>query len=137
MNYFQPMVVAGALALTAPAYASGLDAIIADAAARHRVPVGLVRAIVHVESRGRCTAVGPGRSIGAMQVKPATARSVGINGPLTDCGNGVEAGLRYLKLALRTSPDLCAAVSSYNHGIHARPRCTAYGRRVLGVFKEH
>lgn len=48
----------------------------------------LVHAIINVESTGRCHASSSANARGAMQVKPATARSVGVYGNLHDCRTG-------------------------------------------------
>lgn len=110
-----------------PAQADELRSI----AARHGVPYSLARAVLEVESGGRCSARN-GSSFGVMQVKPATARSVGVHGNLYHCQTGMEAGVRYLALALRRGGAGCAGVSLYQRGIYARPVvCTAYGQKVM------
>ena len=67
--------------------------------------------------------------------KAATARGEGVGGNLTDCHNGAVAGVLYLRRAIATHGTGCAGVSAYNHGIHARARCTGYGRRVFALIK--
>ena len=113
--------------------AADTAALIEQAASRHHVPWALAKAVSEVESGGRCGVIAPGPSIGIMQVLPSTARAMGVKGPLTACSNGLEAGMAYLARALASSDDLCAALSAYNRGLSAAPRCTLYGRKVMAV----
>jgi hypothetical protein len=96
------------------------------------VPVGLALAITRYESGGRCHMRGRAGERGAMQVLPQTARSVGVLGNLYDCATGIEAGLRYLRLALSMHADAgwCAVASAYNSGTWHGSRCTPYGRVI-------
>lgn len=99
---------------------------------REGVNPALVHAIINVESTGRCNASSSAGARGAMQVKGATARSVGVYGNLHDCGTGILAGVRYYKVALRANHgNVCAALSSYNTGVGITGRCSGYGRKVL------
>ena len=97
------------------------------------VPAGLALAIARYESGGRCALRGRSGERGAMQVLPQTARAVGVTGNLYDCATGIEAGLRYLKLALamHAADGWCAVASAYNAGTWRASRCTAYGRAVV------
>lgn len=103
------------------------------------VPDALVRAIIHVESGGNPRVVGAHREIGLMQIKIATARSVGYRGSrsgLFDPSTNVRYGTAYLAIAWqRARGDLCKAASLFNMGVFARPRCTAYGRNVLRAMR--
>jgi soluble lytic murein transglycosylase-like protein len=127
-------MIARALALVcltcSPAMASA-RAIVEDAARRHQVPVGLALAVAKVESGFRCNARSRANARGVMQVLPATARGVGVHGNLFDCRTGAEAGMRYLAAIIRRHGISCASVSLYERGARARPRCTAYGRKVM------
>lgn len=114
------------------ARAEDVSAQVTHAATRHGIPPRLAHAIVRVESGYRCQARnGNARGIG--QVFPRTAASVGVYGNLFDCATGLEASMRYLRAALMAGGSGCAGVSLYNLGIYARPRCTAYGRRVMAL----
>jgi soluble lytic murein transglycosylase-like protein len=71
-----------------------------------------------------------------MQVKPATARGVGVTANMRkDCNAAIVAGVRYLKMAIARGGATCAGISLYNRGVYARPVCTVYGRKVLGAMK--
>lgn len=122
-----------ALRLRPVAHARGapLAAMLAASAARNGVPLRIASAIMTIESRGRCHATSSSGARGAMQVLPATARSVGVHGNLHDCATGIEAGMRYLRLVISTHGLSCGALSTYERGIYARPRCTAYGRKAV------
>ena len=84
------------------------------AARRHGVPVRVALAVCRLESGCRC-GVRRGRAgeIGPMQVLPATARAIGAS--LRGCRAQVEAGVRYLRLALRRGH-----VCHYNSGVGRR-----------------
>lgn len=113
-----------------PAFAGARDAV-KDAARRHNVPPRLALAVADVESRFQCHARSRAGAKGVMQVLPRTARGVGVHGNLLDCRIGAEAGMRYLSAIIRRHGVSCASISLYNRGSHARPVCTAYGRKVL------
>lgn len=112
-------------------------AIVTEKARKHGVPVALAHGVVKVESGYDCKAVNrSSNATGAMQVLPRTARGVGIHGNLKDCRTGVEAGMRYLALALdRADGDWCGAATLYNRGIYARAVRSAYCRKVLTYAK--
>lgn len=118
------------------AYTAGsVHGMAASIARQHGVSVALVRAIMTVESRGNCAAYNRSGATGAMQVKAATARSVGISGNLRDCRTGITAGVRYLAQALHANHgNVCAAASSYNTGLGIRGRCSGYGRKVVAAM---
>lgn len=116
--------------LATPASASVRD-IVKDAAKRHNVPQKLALAVADVESRFQCHARSSAGARGVMQVMPRTARGVGVHGNLFDCKVGAEAGMRYLSAIIKRHGVSCASISLYNRGSHARPVCTAYGRKVL------
>ncbi len=116
-----------------PAFSAGggLRRMVTEAAIRHRVPVALAHGVVKAESNYNCRAHSRSGATGIMQTLRATAAGVGVSGPLTDCATGLEAGMRYLKLALDTHGAGCAGASAYERGVRAPGRCTAYGRKVL------
>jgi soluble lytic murein transglycosylase-like protein len=109
--------------------------IVAETARRHGVPANLALAIASIESGFRCKARSRSNARGVMQVLPRTARGVGVHGNLFDCRTGAEAGMRYLSSIIRRHGVSCASVSLYNRGAHARPVCTAYGRKVMARLK--
>lgn len=110
-------------------------AIASQVARQEGVSAALVHAVMKVESGGRCHVRSSANAQGAMQVKPATARGVGVHGNLYDCRTGITAGVRYLRQALAVNGgNVCAAASGYNMGIGVRGRCTGYGRKVMAAM---
>lgn len=98
------------------------------------VPVKLALAIARFESGLRMSMHGAAGERGAMQVLPQTARQVGVTGNLYGPA-GIEAGVRYLKLALalHRGAGWCAVASAYNSGVWRGPHCTRYGRMVTAM----
>lgn len=112
-----------------------LYAMVSAAAQVAGVPIAIAHAVVRTESRYNPRARGRAGELGLMQIKPATARGLGFRGAasgLFDPAENLRWGMRYLRLALARGGPGCAGVSLYQSGIYARPRCSAYGRRVLG-----
>lgn len=108
------------------------EQIVSVSARRHGVPERLARAIIHVESGGRCSATNrSARGVG--QVLTKTAASVGVYGNLLDCSVGLEAMMRFLRKVIETHGTGCQGASAYNRGIFLPGRCTGYGRSVLSV----
>ena len=107
-----------------------------EAAYRNNVPARLLHGIVMVESHYHCGARNGG-SLGIGQVKPATARAVGVTGNLLDCRTGLEAAARYLRLTLdRAGGDWTGAATLYNQGVAATPRRSAYSNKVMRFAME-
>jgi soluble lytic murein transglycosylase-like protein len=98
------------------------------------VPARLALAVARFESGFHMTMRGAAGERGAMQVLPQTARQVGVTGNLYGEA-GIEAGVRYLKLALTLHgrDGWCAVASAYNSGVWRGPRCTHYGRAVVAL----
>lgn len=100
------------------------------------VPTSLALAIVRHESGFKPHVTGRAGEIGLMQVKLATARSMGYRGSrkgLYDPATNLRYGLKYLAAALRRAGgNHCHAATLFNRGIFARPRSSAYCRQVLG-----
>jgi len=131
------LLLAGTLFVSAAhvpeAQAEPIHQQVTRAALAHGVPPALAHGVVRVESNYRChIRASDGLSSGIMQVRPGTARSVGVRGNLNNCASGLEAGMRYLRQALSAAHgDWCVAASLYNRGVGAGRRCTAYGRKVI------
>jgi soluble lytic murein transglycosylase-like protein len=119
-----------ALLATTPAPANTTDAMLDAAAKQHGVPAHLVRGVAWVESRKRCGAKN-GQYRGIMQVGRAAAREVGVPYPFRSCRDEIEAGVRYLKVAISKGGEGCAGVSLYQSGHGKKPRCTNYGKKVM------
>jgi soluble lytic murein transglycosylase-like protein len=120
-----------------PVHAGDLRAAVRKSALHHGVPPELAHGVASVESGYRNVRSSDGLSMGIMQVRPSTARGVGVHGSQMVPANSIEAGMRYLAQALKKFGNWCVAASAFNRGLYARPRCTAYGRRVLALSRRH
>jgi soluble lytic murein transglycosylase-like protein len=144
-----------AIGLT-PREQNHLAAVIVREAARHGLPVELVIAVMHVESRFHAFARSDKGALGLMQVMPATgaeiAAGAGVDwhGPRTlfDPEQNVRLGVAYLAWLERRFDDLPAVLTAYNagpgnvagrlrrgestDGRYARDVLTVYGARRPG-----
>jgi soluble lytic murein transglycosylase-like protein len=106
------------------ASSGAFDAAIARHAQANGVPEHLVRRVIVRESRYNASAVGRGGTMGLMQIKPATARSMGYTGSshgLLDADTNLTYAVRYLAGAYRAAggnPD--RAMAYYASGYHGR-----------------
>lgn len=100
------------------------------AADKHQVPRPLVHAVAQVESGKKCGAKN-GKYRGIMQVSPGAAREVGYRHPFKNCDDEIDAGVKYLALAISKGGPTCHGVSLYNSGLNKKPHCSRYGRKVM------
>ncbi len=118
-----------------PAGKAGIYAAVTRSAVSHGIPVLLAHAIVRMESGYDCSASNAG-ALGIMQVKAATAGAVGIHGGLRSCTVGLEAGMRYLKLAyVAAHGNVAHAATLYNRGLAASPAPSGYARQVVRLSR--
>lgn len=111
LSFFMITISSGAYAHTGPGSAAE---IVKKAAKKYGVPVIIALKVCKVESNCNCgVRRGAAGEIGPMQVKPATARGIGMS--LKGCTNQVYAGVKYLKMALDRG-----GVWKYNQGIYAK-----------------
>jgi hypothetical protein len=90
------------------------------AAQRHGVPIALALRVAEVESQCDCWARGTHGELGPLQIKPATARLIGYQGPdyaLQSCREGLEWGMKHLALALQRG-----GVWKHNQGLWAKQK---------------
>lgn len=125
-----------ALAVLPAAASAGVDEMLDKAAQKHGIPADIVHAVAMVESTKRCGARNGG-SVGIMQVQRGAAKEVGVAWPFQTCEDEIEAGVRYLKLALDKGGYNCKGITLYNTGIYARPHCSAYGQKVMAARKKY
>jgi soluble lytic murein transglycosylase-like protein len=100
--------VLAALALTRAAHAGPQDyrAMVEKHATANHVPAALVHRVIQRESRYRPELVGPGGTIGLMQIKLATAKALGYAGDakgLHDPETNLAYGVKYLAGAYRAA----------------------------------
>lgn len=100
---------------TALAQRAEYEALVATHAGANGVPVALVHRVIVRESRYQPRLVGRGGTIGLMQIKLATARSLGYTGDaegLRDPNTNLTYGVKYLAGAYR------AANGDHNRAMH-------------------
>ena len=100
-----------------PSLNSKFDVHIEEAAVRHGVSVGLVRAIIQVESGFDRLAVSAAGARGLMQLMPATARRFGVMNRF-DARQNIFGGTRYLRTLLdHYRGDISLTAAAYNAGM--------------------
>ena len=123
------------------------DADIEDAARRYRIPVNLVRAVMHAESAFNATAISRTGASGLMQLMPDTARDMFVRDIFSPREN-IEGGVRYLRvLTNEFDGDMVKIVAAYNAGPEAVKKyggqvppyaeTQAYVRKVLNLYYQY
>jgi len=92
-----------------------LEPLIDAAERRHRIPPGLLRALVQVESETRVHRISPAGAMGPGQLMPGTASMLGVKDPF-DPEPAIDGSARYLAEQLRRFKDVRLAVAAYNAG---------------------
>jgi hypothetical protein len=116
---------------------------IREAAERHGVEEGLIRAVIRVESGFNSRAVSPKGARGLMQLMPGTASMLGVRDSF-DPRQNIDGGVRHLRgLIDRFGSDLKLALAAYNAGEQAvmnhggvppYRETRDYVTRILGLF---
>ncbi|HJZ64249.1 MAG TPA: lytic transglycosylase domain-containing protein, partial [Candidatus Acidoferrum sp.] len=109
----------------------GAEALVKEAAERHRIDPALIRAVIQTESGWNAAAVSRKGAVGLMQLVPSTAQRYGVKDLFSPKQN-VDAGVRYLKALLeRYNGNLDLALAAYNAGEGAVDRA-----RGIPSFRE-
>ena len=109
----------------------GAEALVKEAAERHRINPDLIRAVIQTESGWNAGAVSRKGAVGLMQLVPSTAQRFGVKDMFSPKQN-VDAGVRYLKTLLeRYNGNLELALAAYNAGEGAVDRA-----RGVPAFRE-
>lgn len=119
-----------------------LDPLIHHAESKHRLPRGLLAAVVEVESNGRVHRISPAGAMGPGQLTHGTARALGVADPF-DSAQNVDGAARYLATQLGHFHDVRLAAAAYNAGPgsivgRAVPRngeTEVYVERVMRVYR--
>lgn len=123
------------------------DEMIRDAALRYRIPVNLVRAVMHAESAFDPAAVSAVGASGLMQLMPQTAQEMYVK-DIFDAKDNIEGGVRYLRvLCNEFNGDMVQIVAAYNAGPEAVrryngqvppfPETQAYVKKVLALYFQY
>ena len=117
------------------------DELIRQIALRYDLHPALVKAIIKVESDFDPTAISTSGAMGLMQLKPETAREMGVTDPFSPEEN-IEGGVKYLKkLLYQFGGDLKRAIAAYYAGPRVvqanieRPDIKAYVEKVLYYYR--
>ncbi len=89
---------------------------------REKLPVGLMQAVVWVESENEAHRISYAGAMGPAQLMPSTAAELGVRDPF-DPEESISAGARYLKKMLERTGRVELAVAAYNAGpgaVHGR-----------------
>jgi len=89
--------------------------LLAAAEQRHKLPCGLLGAIVHVESGGKAHRISPAGAMGPLQLIPPTARKLGVSDPYNP-EQAVDGAARYLAAQMATFHNVRLAAAAYNAG---------------------
>jgi soluble lytic murein transglycosylase-like protein len=89
--------------------------LVANAEQRHKLPCGLLGAIVHVESGGKPHRISPAGAMGPLQLIPPTARGLGVKDPF-DPEESLDGAGRYLHAQLAKFHSIRLAAAAYNAG---------------------
>ncbi len=115
-------------------------AIIAKHAGANDIPIDLARAIIRIESNFRANARGRAGEVGLMQIKPATARSMGYSGSVKGLYNpetNIKYGMKYLGMAQKLGGgSVCGTILKYNAG-HGAKRMNRISAAYCGKVKKH
>lgn len=111
-------------------------------ARKNGVPFDLARAVIEIESNFRPNVRGQAGEIGLIQIKPATARSIGFDGTtkeLFEPETNIKYGMKYLGEAYRLGGETtCGAVLKYNAGHYAKhmnPVSARYCEKVKAMIE--
>jgi soluble lytic murein transglycosylase-like protein len=116
----EPDPYQGSLALGTPSSkgsgANRFDPLILRASREYRMSPGLVKAVIHVESKFDPRAISRRGARGLMQLMPGTAGELGVRDPFNPWQN-IDGGTRYLQqMVERFDGDLRLGLAAYHAG---------------------
>ena len=89
--------------------------VIEEAERRHRIPAGLLRILIDVESSSRPHRISSAGAMGLAQLQPGTAALLHVSDPF-DTVQGIDGSARYLAEQLARFRSIRLAVAAYNAG---------------------
>ncbi|SEU24136.1 lytic transglycosylase domain-containing protein [Stigmatella erecta] len=92
-----------------------LEPLVAEAERRHRLPPGLLQALVQVESEAKVHRISAAGAMGPGQLMPGTARMLKVEDPFEPAA-AIDGSARYLARQLAHYGDVRLAVAAYNAG---------------------
>lgn len=117
------------LLIATPSFAGDLvKTEVVKAARQHRIPTRVAKAVIFHESSFKCNALSSAGAYGPGQLMPGTAKDLKVN--RYDCKDNIRGAMLYLRKLINKYGMGCTALSGYERGIYAKPRCTTYGRTV-------
>ncbi len=119
-----------------------LAAHVAEAGRRHRLPRGLLEAVVQAESSGRVHSISRTGAMGPGQLMPGTAKLLDVDDPF-DEARAVDGSARYLAQQLRRyRGNVALALAAYNAGpgnvsdrVPQNGETEHYVRKVLRLYE--
>lgn len=121
-----------------------LAPLIRAAEAKHRIPTGLLRALIETESEQQAHRISAAGAMGPAQLMPQTAAMLHVRDPY-DSAQAVDAAARYLAANLRQTHDIRLAVAAYNAGPRAvddghmpqNGQTLAYVAKVMRLYEAY
>lgn len=136
-------IAARALAASTAHARDGLIASVRAAECRHRLPAGLLDAVVLAESAYRPRALSRAGAVGLTQLMRGTAMEVGVP-DRRDTAQSIEGGAKYLRRMIDRFGEVRLALAAYNAGPGAVARAggvpdngetPGYIARVVGLWR--
>jgi hypothetical protein len=123
---------------------TSVEAAVANAETKHRLPRGLLAAVVDVESNGRIHRISSAGAMGPGQLTPSTARLLGVSDPF-DPADALDGSGRYLATQLAAFRSIRLAVAAYNagpgsivnHSVPHNGETEGYVRKVMSAYAGH
>lgn len=134
------------LAMRPISYTTPYDAMIGRVAARHRIDPLLLHAVIDQESRYQVNATSRAGARGLMQLMPATARTLNVQGAaIVDAEANVDGGARLLRQLHTRFNDFNLTLAAYNAGegavrkygnqVPPYPETQDYVRKVMARYE--
>lgn len=110
-----------------------INLIISEASNKLKVPIALLKGMIHVESGGNVDAYSPKGAIGLMQIMPFNSKRCGVRtNRLWDERTNIMCGAQIISEEIKISKgNLKRALLSYNGGSLCTTKCESYANNVM------